>query len=316
MKRKFLSLSNPCIENWENMRPNSDGNFCELCAKTVIDFTKLNQHEIAIKMKEARDGVCARITQEQLYLPLPDLRIHKQYDLPYTTMAASLMIASTLVATQPLQAKNQLEKIEFVQSSNSMSEGEIISPEPSNDDAISNDFVVFKGKIISEKNKKPIENAKITFVTIEKLIIAYTLADGTFSMEIPENLIDNDNVVRVSYIEIKMQNEEKHFFPYGTKDYILTKREITSNYQIAANGPNFTMLGLVGVESREVQDPVVINNGAEIQYKEFIKAQNGEKSSCSLENRDYLYFESKAAIAIYGEKAKYGLYILTEKYRK
>ncbi|MGQ7947736.1 hypothetical protein [Flavobacterium sp. WC2509] len=33
----------------------------------------------------------------------------------------------------------------------------------------------------------------------------------------------------------------------------------------------------------------------------------------NLENKDYLYFEPKFAIAIYGSKAKDGLYILTDK---
>jgi hypothetical protein len=316
MKNKFLKLSNPCIENRENMKANGDGFFCELCAKTVIDFTKLSQYEIAVKMKEAHGSVCARITREQLYLPLPDLRIHKQYDLPYTNIAAGLMIASTLVTAQPLQAGDQSDKIEFVQKSNSIIEGEIINPKTSDDNSISNDFVVFKGKINSGKDAKPIENAKITFVTVEKLIVAYTLPDGTFSMEIPEYLIDNDNVIRVSYYEIKIETREKYFSGYETRDYILTKTEITSNYQITANNRVVYDGGIIAYSREEKPEPVVISNGVEIPYKEYLKALRKEKSSCSLENKDYLYFESETAIAIYGQKAKYGLYILTEKQGK
>src|SRR5204863_8396145 len=121
--------------------------------------------------------------------------------------------------------------------------------------------------------------------------------------------------INISYNEIKNENREKYFFRYETNDYILTKTKIASNYKIIAEDQVIYEGGLK-IDSREEPDPIVISNGAEIQYQEFLKARSGKKSSCDLENKDYLYFESKTAIAIYGEKAKYGLYILTEKNRK
>lgn len=101
------------------------------------------------------------------------------------------------------------------------------------------------------------------------------------------------------------------FFGYETKDYILTKDELKINFSIEAE-PEVLYLGGIRAYS-EKRKPIVLSNGVEIKYREFVKAQMGEKSSCSLENKDYLYFDSKFAIAIYGEKAKGGLYILTNK---
>ena len=53
MQKKFLKLEKPCKELWENMVAKENGNYCHLCAKNVIDFTTLNQYEIAEKMKLA-----------------------------------------------------------------------------------------------------------------------------------------------------------------------------------------------------------------------------------------------------------------------
>lgn len=101
------------------------------------------------------------------------------------------------------------------------------------------------------------------------------------------------------------------FFGYETKDYVLSKKELVAEYSIEAK-PEVLYLGGIGAYSKK-RKPIVLSNGIEIKYREFVKAQIGEKSSCSLENKDYLYFDPKFAIAIYGEKAKEGLYILTDK---
>jgi hypothetical protein len=94
----------------------------------------------------------------------------------------------------------------------------------------------------------------------------------------------------------------------------LTKEELKSNFSIKAE-PEVLYLGGIGAYSKK-RKPIVLSNGLEIEYREFVKAQMGKKSSCSLENKDYLYFDSKFAIAIYGKKAKDGLYILTNKTEK
>ena len=70
-----------------------------------------------------------------------------------------------------------------------------------------NDTIVFNGKVTSEDLNKPVENAKITLVTSQKLLTTFTSSDGTFSIEIPINLIDNDNVIRVSYSDVKEERE-------------------------------------------------------------------------------------------------------------
>lgn len=45
MERK-ISIPKPCNENWNSMKPNKNGRFCDSCDKIVIDFTKMNNPEI------------------------------------------------------------------------------------------------------------------------------------------------------------------------------------------------------------------------------------------------------------------------------
>lgn len=311
MKNKILKLSNPCNERWENMKPNERGSYCDLCSKNVIDFTKLNQIEISEIMKKSGNRICARLTHSQLNSPLLNLENNFDLNFPKSKVAAGLILATSLTIGQTLHAENHSIKTEFIQSSDSIRNSKkekstSIPSEPKLDD-----IIIFKGKITSKDLKKPVENAKITFVTSQKILNTYTSIEGTFSIEIPTSLIDDDNVIRVSYYDIKEKRDNEMFFGYETKDYILTKDELKINFSIEAE-PEVLYLGGIRAYS-EKRKPVVLSNGVEIKYREFVKAQTGEKSSCSLENKDYLYFDSKFAIAIYGEKAKDGLYILTNK---
>lgn len=79
------------------------------------------------------------------------------------------------------------------------------------------------------------------------------------------------------------------FFGYETKDYILPKEELKTDFSIAAE-PEVLYLGEIGAYF-EKRKPIILSNGIEIKYREFVKAQVGKKSSCSLENKDYLYFD-------------------------
>ncbi|MDQ5928995.1 MAG: hypothetical protein QG594_773, partial [Bacteroidota bacterium] len=105
MKSIFIKLDKPCSENWETMKANESGRFCEQCSKTVVDFTTLNPFEIGQKMKMAKGNICARVSQNQLNEPLLDFEAERKRQLPYSNLAAGLMMATTMAANQPLLAK-------------------------------------------------------------------------------------------------------------------------------------------------------------------------------------------------------------------
>jgi hypothetical protein len=312
MKNRFLKTEKPCLENWENMKPNESGSFCDLCSKNVIDFTKLNSFEISKKIENKNDTICARITQKQLNSPILNFEIQKDYSLPYSNIAASIIIASTMAVSQPILAKTLQTQTEIVQTNNITLPISKNNADSKSDLSKPSDFKIVKGKVNSVKTESPINNAKIIFVTIKKQFITYTLEDGTFSIEIPSELIDDDNVIRVSYDEVKVGKDSENNYSYETTDYILTKNDINSEYKVIAK-PEMIYLGKIANYSRFERNPIVIYNGKEIEYKKFINAQHDKKSDYSLENKEFYCFFSKIAVAIYGEKAKYGLYIIYDK---
>lgn len=297
----------------EGMKPNEIGRYCDLCSKNVVDFTRLNQIEISEIMKKSENRICARLTHSQLNSPLLHLDNNFELSIPKSKVAAGLMLATSLTIGQTSYAENYSIKTELIQSYDS-----ILNSKKEKLNTNSNlkliDIIVFKGKVTSEDLKKPLENAKVTLVTLQKIFDTYTSKDGTFSLEIPTSLIDNNNVIRVSYNDIKEKRKNEMFFGYETKDYILSKKELETNFSIEAR-PEMLYRGGVGAYS-EKRSPIVLSNGIEIPYREFIRAQSGKKSSCSLSNKNYLYFDQKFAIAIYGKKAKDGLYILIDKGNK
>lgn len=313
MKTKQLKINQPCIENWENMNPNNDGRFCKICSKTVIDFTKLSSFEINERIKSSNGKLCAKLTKKQLQEPLIDVRNNYEYNFPYPkkVVAASLIITTSISSCQQTETKNEPIEIYASLDNNQAENIEIQNQEIAIKEK-SNSEQIFKGRVVSRINNESVKNAKITFVSVQKIISAYTQKDGSFTMFIPKELIDQDNVIRVSYYEIDESEKEKdNFYGYEIEDYILSKNDMETEYSIKAT-PVQLIMGGIGAYSEEV-NPVVIENGNEIKYKDFAKALNGKKSSCSLENKDYLFFEPRFAIAIYGKKAKDGLYILTNK---
>jgi hypothetical protein len=311
MKANFLKIEKPCEEKWENMTPNDKGNFCDLCSKNVIDFTQLSQIEISKILSKSKGKICARVTSDQLKMPLIDTKPTHEFNFPFKNVAAGIMIASTLIGCQNTTKGKVSVETEQIASTNSLNQLENKKTKTKPEQPTAPNVTTFKGKVTSEKTGKPIENAEIIFAHAQKQFRKYTAFDGTFSMEIPNELIDDDNVVRVLYWNAKKTEEKESQFGYQGADYILTKSELKSDFNIKATKLEIYLGGIIGYPAD--YSPIVLVNGKETSYKEFQKAQEGKKSTCDINNKDFLFFESKEAIAIYGQRAKDGLYIITDK---
>lgn len=59
---KFIKIqvSTPCHEKWEHMQTAAQGNFCNACQKTVIDFTKMTDNQLMEYFKKPGTNVCGR----------------------------------------------------------------------------------------------------------------------------------------------------------------------------------------------------------------------------------------------------------------
>ena len=62
-----ISIPKPCHEDWGNMNPNQQGRHCTACAKTVVDFTSMNDEEVKYFFLDKKENsVCGRFKNEQL----------------------------------------------------------------------------------------------------------------------------------------------------------------------------------------------------------------------------------------------------------
>src|SRR6185369_335830 len=66
-KKLQLQIPTPCHENWDHMSPVEKGRFCGSCQKQVVDFSNMNDREVAMFFKKPSTGsVCGRFMQDQL----------------------------------------------------------------------------------------------------------------------------------------------------------------------------------------------------------------------------------------------------------
>jgi hypothetical protein len=77
-KKLQLSIPTPCHENWDNMSPVQQGKFCGSCQRQVVDFSNMNDRQVAEFFKKPSTGsVCGRFMTDQLdrAIEIPKKRI-------------------------------------------------------------------------------------------------------------------------------------------------------------------------------------------------------------------------------------------------
>lgn len=316
-----IKIDKPCNENWNEMTPDEKGRFCNKCAKSVIDFSILSDKESIDILSSSKGEVCGRVTSSQLSTPLIYFPEPRQSRIPYSKIAANLFFVASAFSAQSCTAQNDKPKTEKHYSLDDAIQ--ITTGEISIDRILYNHSVIvsnstFNGIILSPVDSLPIHNAKVEFFTLHKVYTAYTDSLGHYTLEIPQDAIKAKNVIRTSFQEIKrrapkkMDTERDGIYLYGqhfmTQGYILTLEQLTKLHTIVAQH-DIMIAGGMRHYIEPVTNPIVLQNGIEVDYKEFEKAQRGQKSSCNLANKEYYYFEGAEAIALYGQKAVTGLYL-------
>lgn len=71
MKISGLNVPKPCSQDWEGMTPDGQGRFCGSCNKTVVDFTKMNNHEIVDYLKNQGGRTCGYFLPNQVLVERP-----------------------------------------------------------------------------------------------------------------------------------------------------------------------------------------------------------------------------------------------------
>ncbi|WP_298118195.1 hypothetical protein [Flavobacterium sp.] len=153
MKKKFsLEIKSPCEEKFDKMIPNSNGSFCNSCAKNVIDLSTKTNAEVARFIAENKNkSICARLKTSQLEEEFEINEISKSNNFKYAVaVAASVLLTSNIVGQEKEPVKTEVgcaKPNPHIVGKIAYQEGKMAS-------------FVLSGKILEKATKKPLSNEK------------------------------------------------------------------------------------------------------------------------------------------------------------
>jgi len=102
-----IQISKPCHENWDGMTSNEKGRFCEICSRTVSDFTNSSDEELYQEVK-SNTNICGNFSENQL---------NRNIALSVLGKIALGLIATVGISNsadaQELKTDEEIKKIDF-----------------------------------------------------------------------------------------------------------------------------------------------------------------------------------------------------------
>lgn len=106
VKKIKYSIEEPCHADWDQMKPEAQGRFCESCSTKVVDFTVMSDFSIVSYMESRKhEPVCGRFTEEQLN---KDYQWMKPQNHTFDLRAVVLGLALSTFSALPSQAQNSV----------------------------------------------------------------------------------------------------------------------------------------------------------------------------------------------------------------
>lgn len=175
MNKIQLSIPTPCHENWDKMSPEEKGKFCGSCQKTVMDFTRMSDRQLAEFFKKPVDNVCGRFYDDQLNRGIdlsvtrkriPWIRYFFQFTLPAFLLSFKATAQGNVKVSTDSSYKMRLGMIG------------IIDEKPRTEK-------IFNGQVVDEYGE-PLSHVTVS-IREQSLAPVMTDANGRFSLNI-ENL--------------------------------------------------------------------------------------------------------------------------------
>ena len=86
-----IQIPEPCSQSWDEMTPETGGRHCAACAKTVTDFTRMNDAQI-LELLHNSAGGCGRFNTDQVNRDLIALPAEKRFSFaPLYKLAGSIL---------------------------------------------------------------------------------------------------------------------------------------------------------------------------------------------------------------------------------
>lgn len=254
-----IDITNPCSENWDNMKDSKDGKFCEVCSKCVIDFTEKTDREIEDIINQNYDKrICGKIVSKS-----------------FSKVAASVILVTNLTFAQAqINSHDKLSVSQSIQKASKIS-----------------------GRLIHEKTQKVIVDAEVILIKKEQLIKTTTNENGYFSIVVPNDQLNDKNVLYFNFDKLNAEigkkqlskNDESHG-GYGNRSVIFSGDKKFENEKILIGGAYVT-IGEVVI----VNDPPPNYYYIDGEYASKEKFEETKKNNPDYQ---YFYFEGKEAEAI------------------
>ncbi len=97
MKAKTIkySIEEPCHEDWNQMKPEAKGRFCESCSKTVVDFSSMSDFSIVSYLEgKKKESVCGRFRPDQMDRGYVLTRPHHSFSFDLKAVALGLALTT------------------------------------------------------------------------------------------------------------------------------------------------------------------------------------------------------------------------------
>ena len=169
-----IAINEPCRENWDAMTPNTQGAFCKVCVKDVIDFSKKSLSEIKnyFADKESQK-ICGRFKEKQLQeLSFDDFFARFKYwnftkkfaVIFFLTFGLSIFLNQNAMAQKEQMLKGDVayvpEQNKEVKENNTIKMGKVKAPEIKGDTAKKQPQRITKGEVkcVKPENKQTTKN--------------------------------------------------------------------------------------------------------------------------------------------------------------
>ena len=126
MKRKLIkySIEEPCHADWDQMKPEAKGRFCESCSKIVVDFSSMSDFSIVNYLEGKKNGsVCGRFRPSQMDQVYSLPRPHQQFHFDLKAVALGLALSTFSAIHLNAQVAPPIQNMDTLQVKNEPLDG-------------------------------------------------------------------------------------------------------------------------------------------------------------------------------------------------
>jgi hypothetical protein len=237
--RLTVSVPQPCQENWEEMRPEFQGRFCQNCQKTVVDFTQMSDAEVVRWLEKENGRVCGRFRHNQVDKPLLLASAPQHRHIWKTTC----LVFAAWLSTKSADAKTPPQDTHTFQTSD-------LAPTVEALKVPTDSTIIIKGKVVDGATQETMPG--VTVQVKGTNIAAPTTVDGIFTISLPTGADLENSFLVFSFIGYDSQEKPiNHFLKNPKTEMVLNMStsimgEIIVTRQFTPRGLYYTVRSFFG----------------------------------------------------------------------